>query len=105
MVWYLSLIHIFLPPYEIFAQNSSLGREEYLTIAGFTAIVRLANALDRSHMQKIQSVRATLKEQELILNLTVNRDFTLEEGLAREKADFFCEVFSIMPILHLKRQM
>ena len=94
-----------LPPYEIFAQNSSLGREEYLTIAGFTAIVRLANALDRSHMQKIQSVRATLKEQELILNLTVNRDFTLEEGLAREKADFFCEVFSIMPILHLKRQM
>ena len=67
--------------------------------------MRLANALDRSHMQKIQSVRATLKEQELILNLTVNRDFTLEEGLAREKADFFCEVFSIMPILHLKRQM
>lgn len=94
-----------LPSFESFAQNSSLGQEEYLKVAEFTAIVRLANSLDRSHMQKIQSSRVTLKEQELIMNLTVNRDFTLEEGLAREKADFFCEVFSIRPVLRVKRQI
>ena len=70
-----------------------------------TAIVRLANALDRSHLQKIQSIRAVLKERELHLSLTVDRDFTLEQGLCQDKLDFFNEVFSIQPIIKMKRQM
>lgn len=94
-----------LPQFEVFSRSSSLGKNEYLTVAGLTAIVRLANSLDRSHMQKIQSVRAAVREQELILNLTVNRDFTLEEGLLGDKIDFFYEVFSIKPVLKIKRQM
>ena len=56
-------------------------------------------------MQKIQAIRATLKERELQLSLTVNRDFTLEQGLCQEKLDFFNEVFSIQPVIKLKRQM
>ena len=42
---------------------------------------------------------------ELQLSLTVNRDFTLEQGLCQEKLDFFNEVFSIQPVIKLKRQM
>ena len=62
-------------------------------------------AKHRSHLQKIQAIRATLKERELQLSLTVNRDFTLEQGLCQEKLDFFNEVFSIQPVIKLKRQM
>ena len=51
---------------------------QYLLVAELTAILRYANAMDRSHMQKIQSVRAVLKEQELRLSLEVNRDLYLE---------------------------
>lgn len=94
-----------LPSYEEFAQSSSLGRQEYLLVAGLTAIVRYANAMDRSHMQKIQGIRAALKERELLLNVTVNRDFTLEAGLLGEKEEFFCEVFSVRPRLKIKLQM
>ena len=94
-----------LPSYDELVMGSSLSAEQYLTVSELTAIVRLANALDRSHLQKIQAIRATLKERELQLSLTVNRDFTLEQGLCQEKLDFFNEVFSIQPVIKLKRQM
>ena len=35
----------------------------------------------------------------------VDRDFTLEQGLCQDKLDFFNEVFSIQPIIKMKRQM
>ena len=94
-----------LPSYDELVMESSLSSEQYLTVSELTAIVRLANALDRSHLQKIQAIRATLKERELQLSLTVNRDFTLEQGLCQQKLDFFNEVFSIQPVIKLKRQM
>ena len=56
-------------------------------------------------MQKIQSMKAALKDQKLMLNLIVNRDFTLEQGLITDKEEFFNEVFSIRPVLKVKRQM
>jgi exopolyphosphatase/guanosine-5'-triphosphate,3'-diphosphate pyrophosphatase len=94
-----------LPQYDVLAQESSLNQRQYLILAGLTAIIRYTNALDRSHLQKIQTIKASLKEQELILNLTVNRDFSLEQGLIGDKAEFFNEVFSIRPVLKVKRQM
>ena len=94
-----------LPSYDELVMESSLSAEQYLTVSELTAIVRLANALDRSHLQKIQSIRAVLKERELHLSLTVDRDFTLEQGLCQDKLDFFNEVFSIQPIIKMKRQM
>ena len=90
-----------LPSYDELVMESSLSAEQYLTVSELTAIVRLANALDRSHLQKIQSIRAVLKERELHLSLTVDRDFTLEQGLCQDKLDFF----NIQPIIKMKRQM
>ena len=94
-----------LPSYDELVMESSLSAEQYLTVSELTAIVRLANALDRSHLQKIPSIRAVLKARELHLSLTVDRDFTLEQGLCQDKLDFFNEVFSIQPIIKMKRQM
>lgn len=92
-----------LPKYDQLARSSALGEQQYLIIAELTAILRLANTLDRSHLQKVQQIRASLKERELTLNLTVSRDFTLEQGLCREKQDFFYEVFSVRPVIRAKR--
>ena len=94
-----------LPSYDELVMESSLSAAQYLEVSGLTAIVRLANALDRSHLQKIQAIRAEIKDRELILHLTVNRDFTLEQGLAGDKLEFFNEVFSIQPVLKVKREM
>ena len=94
-----------LPSFEELVQDISIDERQYLLVAELTAIVRYANALDRSHMQKIQAVRAALREQELRLSLEVNRDFTLEQGLLEDKAAFFYEVFSVKPVIKIKRQI
>ncbi len=94
-----------LPRYDQFAQVAAVSQEEYLKIAELTAILRLANTLDRSHQQKVQQVHAALRERQLTLQMTVNGDFTLEQGLCKDKMDFFYEVFSVYPILKVKRPM
>lgn len=47
--------------YEELAAGSLLDREEYLIIAKLTAILRVANALDRSHKQKIKDIKVSMK--------------------------------------------
>ena len=80
-----------------------LDREAYLTVAKLTAILRLANGLDRSHKQKFRNIRATVKDSELILSVDTDLDITLERGLFSAKADFFEEVFSIRPVIHQRK--
>ena len=44
--------------------SGTIDRDAYLTIAKLTAILKIANGLDRSHKQKFKDVRAVLKERE-----------------------------------------
>lgn len=76
---------------------------DYLTIAKLTAILRVANGLDRSHKQKFKDVKTILKGNELIITVETDADITLEKGLFRTKADFFEEVFGVRPIIKQKR--
>lgn len=90
------------PQYESFCRNSSLDKQQYLTVAKLTAMLRLANAMDRSHLQKVENIKAAVKDSQLVLAIQTRRDFILETGLLTEKLDFFEEVFSIRPVLKTK---
>lgn len=85
--------------------GSGLDRQRYLLVAKLTAILRLANAMDRSHYQKVQGLRAVLKDRELQLIIDCNRDISLELGLLKEKVKFFEEVFGIRLVLRRKKKM
>lgn len=76
-----------------------LDREAYLTVGKLTAILRLANGLDRSHKQKLKGLKASLKDNRLILTVDTQEDITLEKGFFEAKAEFFQEVFSVEPVL------
>lgn len=76
---------------------------DYLTVAKLTAILRVANGLDRSHKQKFQDVKATLRDGDLVITVDTNEDITLEKGLFKERAEFFEEVFSIRPVIKQKK--
>ena len=89
--------------YEKISRVTGLDKRAYLVIAKLTAILRIANGLDRSHKQKFRNIKATLKEDELILMVDENVDITLERGLFFAKADFFEEVYSIRPVIHQKK--
>ena len=59
------------------------------------AILRLANALDRSQKQKLQSLTVRLKEEILTLTGVSDEDMHLEQWAFEECAPFFEEVFGI----------
>ena len=91
------------PEYEELVEESSLDTQRYLKVAYITAIMRLVNALDRSHMQKIQNFRAEVKEQDLVLHAVVRREFVMEKGMMQEEEGFFREVFGLRPVLKIKK--
>ena len=91
--------------YEEFAESSALNREQYIKVCKLAAILRVSNAMDRSHKQKIQELRVNLKDTQMILTVDTLEDITLEQGLLREKAEFFEDVFGITPVLRRKKTM
>lgn len=86
-------------------KNSSLNHEAYLVMAKLTAILKVANGLDRSHKQKLKGVKATLKENQLILTIDTQENIILEKGLFTKRANFFKEVYNIEPVIKQKRMI
>lgn len=84
-------------------QSKSMSNEAYLIIAKLTAILKVANGLDRSHKQKLKGVKATLRDEELILTLDSQEDIALEKGMFAKRANFFKEVFNVQPVIRQKR--
>lgn len=68
-------------------------------VAKLAAIVRMADALDRSYLQKIRSCSVTLKDNQLLIRAASKEDLALEIWTFEDKAAFFEEVFGIKPIL------
>ena len=90
--------------YGNYDDGPEIDRERYLLVAKLTAILRLANAMDRSHYQKVESLRVVLKDRELQMIIDSSRDISLELGLLRDKVKFFEEVFGIRLVLKRKRR-
>lgn len=78
-------------------------QEEYLLILKLLAILKVANALDRSHKQKIKNVSMKVKDNELVINIEANSSLALEKGLFNKNAEYFQEIFAIRPVLKEKQ--
>ena len=78
-------------------------QDEYLTILKLLAILKVANALDRSHKQKIKNVSMRVKDNELVINIEANSSLALEKGLFTKNASYFQEIFGIKPVLREKQ--
>lgn len=78
-------------------------KDLYITLCKLTAILQIANALDKSHKQKFETVKIVYKNHEMIMYAETMNDITLEQGLICKKAYFFEEVYGIRPVLKQKR--
>ena len=74
-------------------------KELVAVVAKLAAIVRLADALDRSYMQKIHSCTVNLKDNKLKVQAASKEDLALEIWTFADKSSFFEEVYGIEPIL------
>lgn len=76
-----------------------------MVIAKLTAILRLANSMDRGHKNKLADCRVTVKGSQLIISTTYGGDVTLESISIEQKADFFEEIFGLRPVLKQKKKV
>ncbi len=91
--------------YKELAEKADISKEEYLVIEKLTAILRIVNAMDRTHKQKCKDVTVVLKDHELKITVASQEDLTLEIGTFREKAEFFEEVYNVHPIIRQKKSL
>lgn len=80
-----------------------LDHDSYLVVAKLSAILRVSNAMDRSHRQKFKNVKAQLKGKELVITIETAEDIALEKTLFDAKTAYFESVFSIKPVIKEKR--
>ncbi len=88
-------------PYENLMDK--LDQSSYIYVAKMAAILKVANALDRSHKQKCKDVKMLLKEKELAIMITAEEDIMMERSGMQAKEDAFETVMGVKPVLHIRR--
>jgi exopolyphosphatase/guanosine-5'-triphosphate,3'-diphosphate pyrophosphatase len=70
-----------------------LDHDERLLVSKLAALLRVANALDAEHLQKVRDIRLVRAGSAWILELTGAGDITMEQIAASARTDLFVEVF------------
>lgn len=76
-----------------------------ILIAKLTAILRLANSMDKTHKSKLIDCRMAVREGQLVITTGYKGDLALERASFEQKAAFFEEIFGIRPVLKQKRRV
>jgi exopolyphosphatase/guanosine-5'-triphosphate,3'-diphosphate pyrophosphatase len=71
----------------------ALDREDRVVVNKLAAILRIANALDAEHMQKVRDVHIVRRGNTWVLQLEGTGDLTMERLATTARADMFVETF------------
>jgi exopolyphosphatase/guanosine-5'-triphosphate,3'-diphosphate pyrophosphatase len=78
---------------------ASLPRPERLTVNRLSGILRVADALDKGHTQRIQNPKIVVAGDELRIEVGGGEDLALERMALDSKGGLFEEVFGLKPAL------
>ena len=81
------------------AEYMSLTRQERANVLKLSSLLRVADALDRGHTQKVTISDVELREENVLLKTEGQLDLSLERFSLAEKADLFEEVFGLKVLL------
>ena len=81
------------------AEVEEMSPEIMPLVAKIAALVRLADAMDRSYKQKIKSCRVNVKNGVMKVEAVTLDDLTIEEWTFASKASFFEEVYGLQAVL------
>ena len=71
----------------------ALDSDTRVEVNKLAAILRLANALDADHLQKVKDVKVQAEEGTLVVEVEGAGDLTMERLAAQSRGDFLTEVF------------
>jgi len=74
-----------------------------MKVAKLTAILRLADVLDKSYKQKITNLRISLHDNTLVIYTDTLEDITLEAGMFKTNNILFEKVYGVKVVLKQRR--
>ena len=77
----------------------TLDREERVIASKLAAILRVANALDREHLQKVRGFSVSREGDKIVLSADGLSDLTMERAALAGRSDFFGDVFGKQIVL------
>ncbi|MDR0997517.1 MAG: HD domain-containing protein [Treponema sp.] len=87
------------PPAPGDTEYTALQREERILVLKMASILRVADALDRGHAQRIKKLNLEWKAQTMLIHTEGVYDLSLEQIGIEQKADLFQDVFGYKVIL------
>jgi exopolyphosphatase/guanosine-5'-triphosphate,3'-diphosphate pyrophosphatase len=71
----------------------ALDSEDRVRVNKLASLLRVANALDADHLQKVREVRVVREDEQWVLEVEGGGDLTIERLAALARADLMVEVF------------
>ena len=87
------------PPEVSHESYKALDEKDRDRVRSLSALLRVADALDHDHRQRVSAVRAKVRGDELRLSLKTRGDVTLDAWSVEDKGDLFRDVFGLKPVL------
>ncbi len=84
---------------------AELSPDERVLVGKLSAIIRLGDAMDKSHLQKLKNVSIEFTDNTLLITVSVSREAILESWAFEQKAVFFTDVFGIQSKLRVERKI
>jgi len=80
-------------PQQSHASFVALDRDERMIVSKLGAILRVANALDKEHSQKLADLTVAVEGDQVVLQTANLADLTMERLALASRSDFFAQVF------------
>lgn len=80
-------------------EYTGLDHDTRLAVNKLAAILRVADALDRSHLQQVRHMTCMREPQRLVITVAGVDDLPLERQALQDKANLFAEVFGMEVVL------
>jgi exopolyphosphatase/guanosine-5'-triphosphate,3'-diphosphate pyrophosphatase len=81
----------------------ALDRDGRIAVAKMAAILRVADALERSHLQQLRTLSFSREKNQFVITVHGAQDLTLERLALKEKGDMFEEVYGLPVTLRTGR--
>jgi exopolyphosphatase / guanosine-5'-triphosphate,3'-diphosphate pyrophosphatase len=77
-----------------------LDRQSRVAASKMAALLRMADALDSSHLQRIKNVRFEIQSDTLVISIPQQAGLTLERYALQQKGQMFEQVYGMKVVLH-----
>jgi exopolyphosphatase/guanosine-5'-triphosphate,3'-diphosphate pyrophosphatase len=88
-------------PYHV--EFQALSREHRIVVVKLASILRVADALERNHMQLVRNLSFSRDKGQFIITVRGVPDITLERLALKEKGNMFEEIYGLKPVLRRGR--